>query len=111
MACSVFVRPYIPGKISTPRAKQKRRGRFLLVRFLSDKKDGEAMPISLEDHAIMRMAGESNVCLCDEYSHLVLHQAAEIKTLKKKLRIIHEIIDANKIEMVSEELCQGRSNL
>ena len=69
------------------------------------------MTTSLEDHAAMRLAGESTVCLCDEYSHLVLHQAAEIKTLKKKLRIIHEIIDANKIEMVSEELCHGQSNL
>jgi len=54
------------------------------------------MQTSLEDHAVMRLAGESNVCLCDEYSHLVLHQAAEIKTLKKKLRII-------------QELCHGQS--
>ena len=29
-------------------------------------------PISLEDHATMRLAGESNVCLCDEYASLVL---------------------------------------
>ena len=67
------------------------------------------MQTSLEDHAAMRLAGESTVCLCDEYAHLVLHQSADIRILKEKLRIIHEIIDANKIEMVSEELCQGQS--
>jgi len=43
-------------------------------------------PISLEDHAAMRLAGEEVECLCDEYAHLILHQAAEIKVLKEKMK-------------------------
>ena len=43
------------------------------------------MPISLEDHAAMRLAGESVECLCDEYASLVLSQVEEIKRLKDLL--------------------------
>ena len=43
-------------------------------------------PKSLEDHAAMRLAGESTECLCDEYSHQILHQAAEIKILREKIK-------------------------
>jgi len=64
-------------------------------------------------HCICR--GDIGRCIetpCFQHeSWLALHRAEEIKRLKEKLRIIQEIIDANKIEMVSEELCQGRSNL
>ena len=79
------------------------------------------MTTSLEEHAAMRLSGRLVVpldCTCEEYATVIVdqaikvdRQAEEIKRLKEKLRIIQEIIDANKIEMVSEELCQGRSNL
>ena len=41
------------------------------------------IPKALEDYAAMRMAGEDITCLCDEYAHLVLHQAAEIQRYKR----------------------------
>ena len=39
-------------------------------------------PISLEDHAAMRLAGESVECLCDEYASLIVELASENKRLK-----------------------------
>lgn len=39
-------------------------------------------PISLEDHAAMRLAGESTECLCDEYASLIVELAGENKRLK-----------------------------
>lgn len=47
-------------------------------------------PISLEDHAAMRLAGESVECFCDEYASLILSQAEEIKKLR---RIIAELFE------------------
>jgi len=43
--------------------------------------------ISLEDLAAIRLSGRSTnpECLCDEYSSLILSQAAEIKRLKAEL--------------------------
>uniref|UniRef100_A0A6H1ZL56 Uncharacterized protein n=1 Tax=viral metagenome TaxID=1070528 RepID=A0A6H1ZL56_9ZZZZ len=61
-------------------------------------------PKSLEDHAAMRLAGESVGCLCDEYAHLILHQAAEIKILEEKLK---HYIEAY-LKLLEAELCQGR---
>ena len=46
-------------------------------------------PQSIEDLAAMYMAGEPSIvneCYCQEFAHQVLHQAADIKVLKEKLR-------------------------
>ena len=63
------------------------------------------MTTSLEDHAAMRLAGESLVCLCDEYSSLILSQAEEIKRLKETIKEMRLPL------FLMEEPCQGRSNL
>ena len=53
-------------------------------------------PLSIEDHAKMRQAHKSNVCLCDEYSLLVLIQAEEIKRLKAENDLLkREVFDAD----------------
>ena len=46
-------------------------------------------PVSIEDLAVMYMAGEPIVitdCYCQEFAHQVLHQAAEIQLLKEKIK-------------------------
>jgi len=45
------------------------------------------MTISLEDLAAIRASGRAvnPECLCDEYAHLILEQAAEIKRLKSEM--------------------------
>lgn len=63
------------------------------------------MTTSIEDHAAMRLKGESVECLCDEYAHLLLHQAAEIKVLKEKLRHYLEAY----LKILNEEICQDQS--
>jgi len=48
-------------------------------------------PISLEDHAAMRLAGEEVECLCDEYASLILSQAKEIKRLKAEICMLENL--------------------
>jgi len=45
------------------------------------------MPTSIEDLAVIYLAGEGDPaeCYCQEFAHQVVHQAAEIKVLKEKI--------------------------
>lgn len=43
------------------------------------------MTTSLEDHAVMRLAGEATECLCDEYASVIVEQAKKIDRLEAEL--------------------------
>jgi len=45
-------------------------------------------PVSLEEHAAMRLADRTTVpfeCTCDEYATVIILQSREIKELKEKI--------------------------